>query len=438
VTVVERSPLKAKGLAYGTNQAVHLLNVAAENMSAFPEDPGHFLRWAKEHIGGLVHSRSYLPRREYGKYLESLLNDAFETYGKQLNWIQGDAVAIRTSDECTLVYLGDGQTISTDRVILAQGNFLCSDPPLPGKSSDCPRYVASAWLPSTLEGLSSDDSILLVGSGLTSLDMAMALRARQHRGPIHLLSRHGLLPQRHRACSPWNVSALLAALPLTARGILTAIRKEARAAEAQGSDWRAVMNSLRPYTQEIWHALPHSEKTRFLRHLRPYWEVHRHRVAAEIGKNVAAQLATEKICVHAGRISSFKEEENAIYICYSDRRSGEIKRIQAQRVINCTAPETDYRKLKDPLVVDLLSSKQARPDSLSLGLDVSQDGALIASDGEPSNVLFAVGPARKGQLWETTAVPEIRQQVAQLADHLFHSGVEQTQLRSPAQYSQVR
>jgi uncharacterized NAD(P)/FAD-binding protein YdhS len=192
------------------------------------------------------------------------------------------------------------------------------------------------------------------------------------------------------------------------------VRAHIQAAEMQGRDWRSVVDSLRPVAQQVWLSLPHKEQRRFLRHVRPYWEVHRHRLAQEIDALLASQLSSGQIQIHAGRITSYQENADGAEITYRDRKSGKPEYLLVDRVFNCSGPEVDCRKVNRPLLKNLLRQKLARPDSLLLGLEVSDEGALIDGDGMVSDFLYAIGPLRKGNLWETTAVPEIRDQISKL------------------------
>jgi uncharacterized NAD(P)/FAD-binding protein YdhS len=164
--------------------------------------------------------------------------------------------------------------------------------------------------------------------------------------------------------------------------------------------------------------LPEPEKRRFLRHVRPYWEVHRHRAAPEIARFMDEQRLDERLQLHAGRITDYRENGSGVEVAYRERKSGEERCLSVDRIINCTAPETDCRRVQDPLLTSLLAQRLARPDPLFLGLDASANGGLIDRDGNISDSLYGVGPARKGSLWESTAVPEIREQAYQLVQHL--------------------
>ena len=175
---------------------------------------------------------------------------------------------------------------------------------------------------------------------------------------------------------------------------------------------------------QIWQSLPEDEKRRFLRHLRPYWEVHRHRAAPEVAQSVADQISSGQLQVRAGRVTDYVEDENWATVTYRERKSGKATPVKVDRVINCTGPQSDYRRLEDPFMSALLAGGWARPDPLLLGLDVSLDGALVGKDGIISQSLYAIGPARKGSLWESTAVPELREQIHKLVRHLILRGGE--------------
>jgi uncharacterized NAD(P)/FAD-binding protein YdhS len=245
-------------------------------------------------------------------------------------------------------------------------------------------------------------------------------RAQEFNGTIHIVSRHGLLPLGHESEQPeapsWDREP-----PCSVRELLNVVRWETARAAQQGRDWRCVIDSLRPVTAQIWQSLSLIERRRFLRHVRPYWDVHRHRIAPRISEEIRAGLGDGGIQLRAGRITHYREEDDAVVVSYRERKSGELKHLRVGRVINCTTPETDCRKVASPLLENLLAAGLARPDPLSLGLDAADDGALIAVDGRLSDLLYTLGPALKGKLWESIAVPEIREQIARLAATLVES-----------------
>jgi uncharacterized NAD(P)/FAD-binding protein YdhS len=428
VAVVEKTSSVGRGLAYGIECPSLLLNVRARNMSAFPDEPHHFLRWAQSNYDPATGPGSFLPRAVYGHYVQAVLNQAAQSAGKpRLEWIRDEAHALSAApDGATEINLRGGRRLLANQVVLALGNAPPRDPLASwGKSS---RYFRDPWSADAFEGVDGLGSILLVGSGLTSVDVAVQLRIRGFRGKIHIVSRHGLLPQPHKAtdaCPPfWNESS-----PKSTRGLLSLVRKQVRQAEQEGIEWQSVFDSLRPLVARIWQSLPDPERRRFLRHVRPYWEVHRHRAAPQIAQSIAAQISAGQIEVHAGRIidyseTDYAEDDHGVKVTYRDRESGTVNSLQVDRVINCTGPESDCRRLENPLMSALLAGGLTRPDPLFLGLDVSPEGALIGRDGTASQTLYTVGPARKGSLWESTAVPELREQIHRLAQHLISTAVQ--------------
>jgi uncharacterized NAD(P)/FAD-binding protein YdhS len=418
IVLIDPTPVPGRGVAYGTQFDGHLLNVRAENMSAYPDAPDHFVKWARRNHSASVKADDFLPRRVYGQYVASQLEQASQSHPGKLRFLHGEAVALEHADGATEVRLASGQVVIADKVVLALGHFPPGELRLPEKIRCSSRYVPNPWLANAVVDAQRDRSVLLIGSGLTSVDLAVELRSCGFNGTIHMLSRRGLLPQSHKANAPfppfWSDKS-----PRTVRGLLRLIRLQVKAAEGRGSDWRAVIDSLRPVTQEIWRTLPTAEQLRFLRHLRTYWDVHRHRIAEHIGDQLSRQLQSGLMQMHAGRITEYREDGAGVEVSYRDRKSGEVRRLLVDRVVNCTGPESDYRRVASPLLKDLMNKGLARPDELSLGLDASDDGALLDAQGVPSDFLYALGPLRKGKLWETIAVSELRVQVVELAKLLL-------------------
>jgi len=418
VAVIDKGPLPGRGLAYGTKYDSHVLNVPAGNMSALPEEPDHFLRWARANYRQSVQATSFLPRPIYGRYVSSLLEDAARPgSAESFRVIHGEVTCFAHERSHVTVQLKDGSTLVTKAVVLAVGNFPPAKLNIPGLSEDSERYVPSPWSAAALDDIPETENVLLIGSGLTSVDVAVALKTEGFAGHIHILSRRGLMPRIHRATSRWpqfwNEQS-----PRTTRGLLRLVRAQVRAASDGYGDWREVIDALRPVTQKIWKSLPLSERKRFLRHLRPYWEVHRHRIAPEIGDTITQLVHSGEATVHAGRLSAYREFTHHVEVDWRDRQTQCQRLLRVGRVINCTGPESDCGRIDDPLIKGLLAQGLARPDRLFLGLDVDSNGALVDFAGTPSPSLYALGPLRKGSLWESVAVPELRVQASQLAEHL--------------------
>ena len=422
VTLIESASVAGRGVAYATSCSWHLLNVPAANMSALPEDPEHFVRWAQLNYDSGTDNEDFLPRRVYGRYIESILRQQAQQCPERFQIVHDEAHSVARGDGAVEILLATSRSITADKVVLALGNLRPTSSHLPGITPETIRYVPYAWAVNSLEleQMSHEESILLVGSGLTSVDLAIALRAHEFSGTIHILSRHGLLPQGHKdgnvLFAKWRTE-----FPCSIRELVRLVRKRVEVVRYRGGDWRSVIDSLRPVTAQIWQSLSPAERRRFLRHVRAYWDVHRHRIAPAISSQIESEIASGGIRVHAGRITAYHEEEETAVVCYRERRTSNLKELRVGRVINCTGPESDCRKVASPLLQDLLRRGLVRPDSLFLGIDAAEDGAVIDAAGSKSDVLYTLGPPLKGRLWESIAVPEIRVQIAELVATLTDS-----------------
>jgi uncharacterized NAD(P)/FAD-binding protein YdhS len=254
------------------------------------------------------------------------------------------------------------------------------------------------------------------------VDAALELAAHPATPRIHALSRRGLLPQPHRSpAKPYHPQPPedLHRWPRTARGLLRAVRREVRAGAEQGTDWREVVTSLRAATPTLWQSMNEREQRRWLDRIRPFWEVHRHRSAPQSSAAIEDLRRSGRLLVHAGRITAIERDPDSVRVRIRPRGSGSTVTIQAGAVVNCCGPQTDLSRITDPLLHSLRERRLIAPDPLGLGLLATQDGAAIEPGGRVSANLFVLGPLRRPQLWETTAVPELRLQAAALADHLL-------------------
>jgi uncharacterized NAD(P)/FAD-binding protein YdhS len=421
IGVVDRGTLPGRGLAYGSPHRFHLLNVPAGEMSAWPDAPDDFLSWARTHFDASLQARSFPPRSIYGAYVGSLLEATLDEFGKErFQWIRDEALSLHRRKGRLAVQTNLGTELLASVVVLATGNFPPGNPRLTGLKTSASLYFQVAWAKNVLEDLPTTGSVLMLGSGLTSVDLIMALKSKNYRGIIHVLSHKGLFPRPRRQQRPdepwplfWDETSARTVL-----GLLRLIRNQVRTAAAQGINWRAVIDSLRPVTQEIWRSLPIEEQRRFVRHVRPYWDVHRHRVAPEIADLLDDMRSDGLVRLHTGTVTQYSESDHRAEVHYWDRGTRTEKTLRVDRVINCSGSETDCRSIDESFITSLVVQGFARPDRLFLGIDVNAHGALIDYKGMPSHRLYAIGPVRKGCFWETTAVPEIRVQAAALAEHL--------------------
>lgn len=398
VTLLDRTGRFGPGLAYGGHHPRHLLNTPAGRMSAFPDDPDHFTRWARARDPA-VSGGSFLPRRDYGLYLEQL------RAAHPITCLSGQVTDLVPDARGFTLELPSA-TVHAPRVVLAVGNLPPTDHTGLG---DDPRNHRDPWAfdPATID---RDAPVLLLGTGLTALDLALTLADAGHRGPVHLASRRGLLPQPHRLAARPPTYALdnLSEWPATARGLLRHLRAEVRRVAADDVDWRDVVAALRPHTADLWRRLPHTEQDRFLRHLRPYWDTHRHRAAPETHAAVAELRARGQLHVHAAALRSATAATDALHLELR-RRDGRPLHLAVAALLHCTGPATDLAA--DPLLARLQARGLVEPDPLHLGVAADAHGRVAEN-------LYLTGPLRRADTWESTAVLELSSQVAALAAHL--------------------
>ena len=428
VRLIERAPHQfGRGVAYSTVRDCHFLNVPAAKMSAFPDDAEHFLRWARAREHQLINPpwvtaitpASFLPRRAYGDYLCGVLDEAERgaSAGVRLERKTGEAVGLKRGPRGISLHLAGGERLEVERVVLALGNFHPGDPNVADRSFyESERYHGDPWGPEVLAALMETRSCLAIGSGLTMADWAITLSEAGYRGTLHVLSRRGVWPQAHRPAAPVDFSIAADAWPRAVGAWLRHIRHYIR---SQGCDWRATIDALRPATPTLWASLPLAEQRRFLRHLRPFWDCHRHRLAPFVGDHLQALTESGQLVRHVGRVMGYREDGNGVDVVIRRRGLDEVSSLRVDAVVNCSGSESDYRKLESRLINDLLDRGLVHPDPLGLGLATGSNGALLDAAGCASRHLYTLGPPEKGMLWETTAVPEIRGQAARLANALL-------------------
>lgn len=414
VTVVGRSPL-GEGAAYSSPHALHLLNVRSRGMSLVDGDDAHFIRWLATRDGASADPDGFVPRRMYAEYVSDTLEAAERSSKASLERVLGNAVGLELLEDGVQIALRGGDTRSGDRAVLALGHPPPNHP-VADAFHDSPRYVRDPWSPAALAGLDPDAALLVIGTNLTMFDLAIALEAQGHRGVIHAISRHGLLPLMHGPAptmsAPWNGTAP----PASARAALRALRGEARVEPAA---WRGIVDSIRAQTSRAWASWPETERRRFLRHARPYWDVHRHRAAPAIRERIDRMREDGRLRVEAARLTALELRGDQVVATIRPRGSLASATLAVARVINATGPGVDYRTWDDPLVRALFDRGWIRPGPLGFGLDATKEGAILDRDGRASTTLTTLGPTLRGSLWETTAVPEIRAQAARLATRIL-------------------
>ncbi len=418
VALIDRDGRHGLGRAYSTAHPAHLLNSPAGAMSALVGDPDHLTRWA---AGAGLPDDGFLPRSAYGRYLTELLAAAERSArpGARVSRVTAQVVAIRRCGHGRALRLhlaADGR-IDADAAVLAIGNLPAGAPcPVPQGR----RYIADPWEPGALEMAADGSPVAVLGTGLTMLDVAIALTDAHPDTAVHAISRHALLPREHA----WPRAATAAGTtPLVRRPVaplrLTALIRGLRAsAAAYPGDWQDIVDALRPQIPRLWEQLPEPDKRLFLRDVARYWEVHRHRMPPGTARRAAVLLAEGRLSVHRGRVvAAAGDERDGVRVRID--HGGSSTELGVGWLINCTGAATDITATADPLVRHLFDSGLARPDPLRLGLDTDANGAVRDADGRPASDIVTLGPPLRGRWYETTAIPEIRDQAAALARRLI-------------------
>lgn len=414
-TLIERAEEPGVGIAYGAADPSHVLNVRAGNMSAFPDRPDDFIRW----LGGRGYAdpaRAFVPRTVYGTYLRELLDAALARSNGRLRIERANVVDAVQEGAGVRLVMADGRDLQADAAIVAVGNLPPHDPPgVDASRLPASRYRRDPWIPDIAEGLGPDDTILAIGTGLTMVDIALLLDARGFCGRLVALSRRGLLPRRHEA-GPGNPNPLGERPATVASALLRSVR---RRGEAIG--WREAVDELRPFTQAMWANASEAQRARFLRHLRPWWDVHRHRLAPQVADRLALMQRDGRLSVAAGKIVEVAEHPAGVRVAWRPRGADDLEQLTVQRSVNCTGPQGDLLRTSEPLLRRLIERGTIRPDAARLGIDVDASARTIAADGMVNEWLYAIGPMTRGAFWEIVAVPDIRGQTWNLARRLSNA-----------------
>ncbi|MCU0463542.1 MAG: FAD/NAD(P)-binding protein [Anaerolineae bacterium] len=411
LVLVEPNDIGA-GAAYGTDQSEHILNVTADRMSAYPDDPDHFLRWVNHRTPCQPHE--FVARSLYRSYLQQVLDEVVaEAALGAWSVYRSPAREIIPQADGAVVTLENDQSIYADRVVLAVGNQAPRPPQTetPWFRQDG-RYINKPWS-QPLTQIAPSDAVLLIGSGLTTIDVLLTLQRQGHTGHITAVSRHGRWPLPH-AEPPCELFDLPADLPNDCMSLVRGIRQWLVEAEHAKLPWQSVMDALRLHTNTLWRQFGESERCRFSRHLMPLWNVARHRIPASSAAVIEQMTAAGRLRLVEGRLQRVDAVDNALSITIR-QTNGDTLRVYPRWVINCTGPNPDLRAAS-PVLRQLFADGYITADPLGMGLDATPDGALIDRDGRASEVLYAVGPLRRGVLLESTAIHDIRAQAAALPD----------------------
>ena len=407
VSLIERGPFIGRGVAYGVESDLFLLNVPASRMSIDPDVPDDFVRYA----GAQKTPHAFLPRALYGAYVNERLASIVREKRGKLRVYRDDAIAIRKSDNGAEVEMRSGLRLNGRNVVLATG----MSPRMTSGGSD-PRVI-DAWDECGLGGLPRYGRILILGSGLSALDVVAWLEHIHFRGTIRMVSPRGLLPLPHR--EPFTpVKAFdreaIGSIPHNLSAQMAWIHARIREAVAAGDGFQTAMDRIRPHIETLYRSLPPHDRNRFIRHVRPLWDVLRHRAPRESLARVERMQESGMLERTAGRVVN--EDRSGEKIVVDLRlRNGTILKDSFDAIVRCIGPALSINEHATPLTHSLIANELAMLDSTGIGLATDHDGRMILPSGEASNVIFGLGAVQRASSWETTSVPDISVQARTIA-----------------------
>lgn len=413
IVLLERQPRRGPGVAYGGCEPHHLLNVPAGRMGATAADPGAFHAWLEKREPGRWSATDFAPRARYGEYLMELVDTALARHDVVI--ARESAVRLETTPRHVELLLGSGDSLRASAVLLAPG-LPQARPPWRGLDDDVPAgfLVGDPWAPGALDGIHPERAIALVGSGLTAIDVVSSLRRRGHRGMITMISRSGRLPLAHASAAVQPATYSREELAKGAVSAMRAVRAAAMELSSRGLPWQGAIDGIRSQTAATWSAWSAEDRARFVRHMRSLWEIHRHRAPSHLLDDLEAQRRAGTLSIIRGQVRGLAASGAHLRVAV-EPDPGAVG-LTVARLINCAGPAQGIRQTIDPLLSSLLHSGLGSTDDLGIGLRTDPTGRLLRDDGTANERVWLVGALRKGDLWESTAVPELRTQVAQAVE----------------------
>ena len=420
-----------KGIAYNPYSEKHLLNVITGKMSAFPDQPDHFLDWImgkpnfQEKDRTLI-ANSFLPRRLFGEYIHDIWQNSLrvaESKAIKITIINSVVADLNASENNVTLLLGNNRTVQADSCVIATGNNLPGNPQIKNEVFyDSKNYFQDPWEISSVKDVKDHMPVIILGNGLTMVDTVFGLLEHGFQGEVYSISPNGfnILPHRHNGLKYSKLTEEMSQ-DLSLFELVKLVNRHIKTVREYGVSAEPVIESLRPHTQRIWRSLTDREKELFMSRLRHLWGVARHRIPLHSHDRIQQLRIDGKLHIVAGRIMDIQESEEGITLVYSDKREKTIKELNASRVINCTGPETDLLRLDGSFLKKCLLRGLLAQDKLKLGISADINTfQVILPDGTRHTNLFTLGSNLKGELWESTAVNELRAQAEKLAERLIH------------------
>ncbi len=422
IFLIEKKPEAVyRGAAYSSKLVYEPLNVITGRMNIFNHLPDDFYNWLKENKQTEqeeeITKETYVSRRWFGDYMTARIKEAaaqsafaeLKVVNTELRDVNYDAA----SDNYRLLLLNT-EVINADYLIFATGNETPADVVSREEVMALGKnYISNPWLGNTLDQVKPSDDVLIIGTGLTMVDHAVSLYKQNHQGNIYCLSRNGYLPLEHTAIQTFTVD--IAEEPKDVYELLRLIKTKIADAGNQNVEWQNVLDAIRPHTPRLWKSLNTDSKKYFLKRLKTYWEIHRHRMPTASANAIKQMQANGQLVLLMGNIIGTEFKDDKVVFKYFTKKLSKPESLSVDFVINCTGPSGDYYKCDNVLIKNLLDKGWMNQDELKLGVRTGSRGEIIKENGVVLQNAFAVGPLRKAMEWESTAMREIRTQAENIA-----------------------
>jgi len=414
INLIERSDRFAKGVAYSTKEDYHILNVPAIKMGLFEEEPHHFFTWLRAN-GYCYEPNDFVPRKIYGDYLKNIFESETSNSGA-IEIFQDEAIDISKLEQGALITLENTGTFYSDQIILATGNF---QKPLfvSNISGENFKFYNDPWQSDQIPYLkySEKDKILIIGTGLTMVDIVLSLVNNNYKGKIWAISRNGRLPLPHNFESYYPSFINELKLSTNLASLINTIKKHLEIANKLDISWQAVLDTLRPHHTNLWQNLTLNERTKFLKRLGNIWNISRHRIPEKSDQILQTLISNDRLIIKKAELKKFLETKDGWNCELKETKAKNLFLENFKTIFNCSGIHHNPVQIQDRLIKNLFEAGQLCVHPLGDGFNATKEGALIDNKGTSSNCLYTIGPALKSVLGESTAVQEIRQQAKQLA-----------------------
>lgn len=428
IVVYEPRAMLGGGLAYDTDEPVHRINVPAARMTLLPGDDTHFERWlfatgalADDREAVTEDGRVFARRSAFGRYVDAMLRPLVAA--GRIEHRRRRVHAVTTEPGGWRVVAEDGSVLKADCVVVATTHPSPQAPAVLDRAlAGHPAYIPDATVPGTLAGISRKDRVLVVGTGLTAADVITALDAAGHEGPITAVSRRGLRSRGHTLLPKEPFGDFTTSPARSARELLRRVRRTLEQAAGEGITWHAVFDRLRGEGGAIWRALPTAERRRLVRHLRPYWDVHRFRIAPQVEAVIDSRLSAGSLHIHAASLlGAVLREDGTIAVAFRPRRGGQPFEEHYDAVVVTTGPGHRAILSSQPFLETLAAAGVLQLDTVGLGLAVDDDSRAVRTNGEAAETLFIAGPLARGTFGELMGLPQVTEHALLVSENIVRA-----------------